>query len=168
MGSLGVDFLGFNVRRYHDGKLLIKPSMQAVRRLRERLAAEMRTLRGSNAAAVSTTACTVPRSRHRQRRRPTPPGHSRHSAADTPRNVAAAAAPDAHERSTTLARDRTRPAQRWSSRPRANQPIPSNRARRPRPMIDPSCGNWNRRPGTACAHNAHRTHGCVTRASNGR
>jgi RNA-directed DNA polymerase len=38
----GFDFLGFNVRRYRT-KLLIKPSKAAVRRLRERLAAEMHT-----------------------------------------------------------------------------------------------------------------------------
>ena len=50
----GFDFLGFNVRRYRR-KLLIKPSKAAIRRLRERLAAEMRTLRGSNAVAVITT-----------------------------------------------------------------------------------------------------------------
>src|SRR5689334_20802877 len=49
--SEGFDFLGFNVRRYNR-KLLIKPSEAAVRRLRERLASEMRILRGSNAAAV--------------------------------------------------------------------------------------------------------------------
>jgi RNA-directed DNA polymerase len=49
--SEGFDFLGFNVRRY-DRKLLIKPSKAAIRRLRERLASEMRALRGSNAAAV--------------------------------------------------------------------------------------------------------------------
>jgi len=49
--SEGFDTLGFNVRRYHR-KLLIKPSKAAVRRLRERLAAEMRTLRGGNAMAV--------------------------------------------------------------------------------------------------------------------
>ena len=48
----GFDFLGFNVRRYRNGKLLIKPGTAAVRRLRSRLAAEMRALRGSNAAAV--------------------------------------------------------------------------------------------------------------------
>src|SRR5690242_1499970 len=48
----GFDFLGFNVRRYRNGKLLIKPSDAAVRRLRARLADEMRALRGSNAAAV--------------------------------------------------------------------------------------------------------------------
>jgi RNA-directed DNA polymerase len=50
--SQGFDFLGFNLRSYPNGKLLIKPSNKAVRRLRERLAAEMRSLRGSNAMAV--------------------------------------------------------------------------------------------------------------------
>lgn len=47
----GFDFLGFNVRRY-DGKLLIKPSKAAVRRIRQRLRAEMLALRGANAQAV--------------------------------------------------------------------------------------------------------------------
>jgi RNA-directed DNA polymerase len=47
----GFDFLGFNVRRYH-GKLLIKPSKAAIRRVPERLRTEMRSLRGANAAAV--------------------------------------------------------------------------------------------------------------------
>jgi RNA-directed DNA polymerase len=47
----GLDYLGFNVRRY-GGKLLIKPSKQAVRRVRGRLSTEMRSLRGANAAAV--------------------------------------------------------------------------------------------------------------------
>ena len=47
----GFDFLGFNVRRYNR-KLLIKPGKAAVRRLRKRLAAEMRRLRGSNVMAV--------------------------------------------------------------------------------------------------------------------
>jgi len=47
----GFDFLGFNVRRYH-GKLLIKPSEAAVKRIRSRLSVEMRSLRGSNAKAV--------------------------------------------------------------------------------------------------------------------
>jgi RNA-directed DNA polymerase len=47
----GFDFLGFNVRRYR-GKLLIKPSTAAQRRIRERLRTEMRSLRGSNARAV--------------------------------------------------------------------------------------------------------------------
>lgn len=45
------DFLGFNVRRYQH-KLLIKPSKAAVQRHRERLAAEVRALRGANASAV--------------------------------------------------------------------------------------------------------------------
>jgi len=49
--SQGFDFLGFNVRRYRY-KLLAKPSRKAVARLRARLAAEMRVLRGSNALAV--------------------------------------------------------------------------------------------------------------------
>jgi RNA-directed DNA polymerase len=47
----GVDFLGFNIRRYR-GKLLIKPSKAAVQRLRERLATEMRAVRGHNAQMV--------------------------------------------------------------------------------------------------------------------
>jgi RNA-directed DNA polymerase len=47
----GFDFLGFNVRRYH-GKLLIKPSTAAIRRIRERLRTEIKTLRGSNVGAV--------------------------------------------------------------------------------------------------------------------
>ena len=51
----GFDFLGFNVRRYPNGKLLIKPSKAAVRRIRTRLATEMRALRGSNVVAVLTT-----------------------------------------------------------------------------------------------------------------
>ncbi len=51
----GFNFLGFNVRRYvgrQGGKLLIKPSQESVKRLRDRLAAEVRSLHGSNAAAV--------------------------------------------------------------------------------------------------------------------
>jgi len=47
----GLDFLGFNVRRY-SGKLLIKPSKAAIRRIRQKLRAEMRSLRGANAAGV--------------------------------------------------------------------------------------------------------------------
>ena len=47
----GFDFLGFNARRYR-GKLLIKPSKAAIRRIRARLKNEMRSLRGSNAQAV--------------------------------------------------------------------------------------------------------------------
>jgi RNA-directed DNA polymerase len=47
----GFDFLGFTVRR-QSGKLLIKPSKAALRRVRERLRTEMRALRGANADAV--------------------------------------------------------------------------------------------------------------------
>ena len=47
----GFDFLGFSARRYH-GKLLIKPSKAAVKRIRERLRVELRSLRGFNAGAV--------------------------------------------------------------------------------------------------------------------
>ena len=47
----GFDFLGFNVRRYR-GKLLIKPSTAAVKRIRQRLATEVRSLQGTNAATV--------------------------------------------------------------------------------------------------------------------
>jgi RNA-directed DNA polymerase len=47
----GFDFLGFNVRRYGT-KPLIRPSKAAVRRIRERLRAELRSLRGHNAGAV--------------------------------------------------------------------------------------------------------------------
>jgi RNA-directed DNA polymerase len=48
----GFDFLGFHIRRYRNGKLLIKPSKAAVQRFRARLTAEMRALRGANAQAV--------------------------------------------------------------------------------------------------------------------
>lgn len=47
----GFDFLGFTVRR-QSGKLLIKPSKGALRRIRERLRTEMHALRGANALAV--------------------------------------------------------------------------------------------------------------------
>jgi RNA-directed DNA polymerase len=49
--SEGFDFLGVNARRYR-GKLLIKPSKAAVKRIRERLRTELRSLRGANAQAV--------------------------------------------------------------------------------------------------------------------
>jgi RNA-directed DNA polymerase len=48
----GFDFLGFNFRRYPNGKLLIKPSAMAIKRFRARLAREFRALRGANIAAV--------------------------------------------------------------------------------------------------------------------
>jgi RNA-directed DNA polymerase len=47
----GVDFLGFEIRRYR-GKLLTKPSKDALRQIRRRLAAEVKALRGANADAV--------------------------------------------------------------------------------------------------------------------
>jgi len=47
----GFDFLGFTVRR-QSGKLLIKPSKAAIRRIRGRLRTEMRSLRGANVAMV--------------------------------------------------------------------------------------------------------------------
>jgi RNA-directed DNA polymerase len=50
----GFDFLGFTVRRY-QGKLIIKPSKAAITRVAQRLAAEMRALRGANAAMVLAT-----------------------------------------------------------------------------------------------------------------
>jgi RNA-directed DNA polymerase len=48
----GCDFLGFNIRRYHGKLPLIKPSNDAVRRIRSRLRTEMRALRGGNGASV--------------------------------------------------------------------------------------------------------------------
>ena len=50
--SEGFDFLGFNLRRYPNGKLLIKPGAMAIKRFRSRLAKEFRALRGANVAAV--------------------------------------------------------------------------------------------------------------------
>ena len=47
----GFDFLSFTVRR-HAGKLITRPSKAAVKRVKHRLAVEMRALRGGNAAAV--------------------------------------------------------------------------------------------------------------------
>jgi RNA-directed DNA polymerase len=52
----GFSFLGFDIRRHVDrhgsGKLLITPGKEQVKRLRNRLTAEVRALRGANAAAV--------------------------------------------------------------------------------------------------------------------
>jgi len=47
----GVDFPGFEIRRYR-GKLLTKPSKDALRRIRKRLSEEVTALRGANADAV--------------------------------------------------------------------------------------------------------------------
>jgi RNA-directed DNA polymerase len=55
----GFDFLGFNLRRYPNGKLLIKPSAKAIKRFRDRLAKEFHALRGSNVAAVLATITPV-------------------------------------------------------------------------------------------------------------
>ncbi|MCA1675348.1 MAG: group II intron reverse transcriptase/maturase, partial [Actinobacteria bacterium] len=52
LDDTGCDFLGFHLRR-HRGKLLTKPSKAALRRIRKRLATEVRALRGNNATAVS-------------------------------------------------------------------------------------------------------------------
>jgi RNA-directed DNA polymerase len=51
----GVDFLGFNIRRYPNGKLLTKPSSDALRRIRKRLSTEAKALRGANVEAVIGT-----------------------------------------------------------------------------------------------------------------
>ncbi|MEV4009847.1 group II intron reverse transcriptase/maturase [Nonomuraea angiospora] len=48
----GFEFLGVLIRRYPNGKTLTTPSPSAVRRLKLRLAAETRSLRGSNTQAV--------------------------------------------------------------------------------------------------------------------
>ena len=59
--EFGYDFLGFNIRRYRNGKLLIKPSKAAVRRVKRNLATEMRRLRGQNASAVLAAICPITR-----------------------------------------------------------------------------------------------------------
>lgn len=53
--SVSVPARRFNVRRYPNGKLLIKPSEGAVKRVRNRLAAELKALHGANAQAVIIT-----------------------------------------------------------------------------------------------------------------
>jgi RNA-directed DNA polymerase len=55
----GFDFLGWTIRRYRNGKLLIKPSGKAVGKHRDQLAEKMRQLRGSNAMAVIATLSPV-------------------------------------------------------------------------------------------------------------
>ena len=50
--SEGFDFLGFTIRRYPNGKLLTKPSKDALRQIRKRLSAEVKALRGANADAL--------------------------------------------------------------------------------------------------------------------
>ncbi|MEU0519879.1 group II intron reverse transcriptase/maturase [Streptosporangium sp. NPDC006007] len=48
----GFDFLGFNIRRSSERKIVIRPSNDAVRRIRERLRTEVKALYGANTAAV--------------------------------------------------------------------------------------------------------------------
>ena len=48
----GFDFLGFHARRYRNGKLIIKPSTAAIRRIKDKLRQLIRSLRGCNAAEV--------------------------------------------------------------------------------------------------------------------
>src|SRR5258705_14002704 len=48
----GCDFLGFGIRRYRNGKLIIKPSHAAIKRIRKRLAEEIRALLCANDSAV--------------------------------------------------------------------------------------------------------------------
>lgn len=50
--SDGFDFLGFHIRRYPNGKLLIKPSTAAIRRIRERLRQTFHQMRGAPTAAL--------------------------------------------------------------------------------------------------------------------
>jgi RNA-directed DNA polymerase len=57
----GYDFLGFNVRRYRNGKLLIKPSKAAVKRVKHKLAEQIRRLRGQNVSAVLAAICPITR-----------------------------------------------------------------------------------------------------------
>ncbi|MCT2593129.1 group II intron reverse transcriptase/maturase [Streptomyces sp. N2-109] len=54
----GCDFLGFNIRRY-GGKLLIKPSTEALMRIRRRLRAEVHARYGGSAASVVATLAPV-------------------------------------------------------------------------------------------------------------
>ncbi len=57
----GCDFLGFNIRRYHGKLPLIKPSKDAVRRIRHRLRTETRALLGGNAGGVMRTLTPIMR-----------------------------------------------------------------------------------------------------------
>jgi RNA-directed DNA polymerase len=50
--SDGFDFLGFHIRRYPNGKLLIKPSTAAIRRIRERLRRTFHQMRGASTSAL--------------------------------------------------------------------------------------------------------------------
>src|SRR5439155_12469479 len=70
----GFDFLGFTVRR-HAGKLITRPSKAAIKRVKRRLAVEIRALRGANAPAVLATINPIVRgwaNHYGVRRRPGP------------------------------------------------------------------------------------------------
>ncbi len=56
----GCDFLGFTIRRFH-GKLLIKPSTQAITRLRAKLRDTVRACYGANAATLIKTLVPIVR-----------------------------------------------------------------------------------------------------------
>jgi RNA-directed DNA polymerase len=51
----GFDFLGFHIRRYPNGKLLIKPSKAAMNRIRKRLREVFRAMRGATTLALIRT-----------------------------------------------------------------------------------------------------------------
>jgi len=51
----GFDFLGFTIRRYSNGKLLTTPSRAAIRRIKGRLRADIRSLCSAKTAAVPHT-----------------------------------------------------------------------------------------------------------------
>ena len=53
--SRGFDFLGFNIRRYPNGKLLIKPSTAAITRIRRRLREVFRRMRGASTPELIQT-----------------------------------------------------------------------------------------------------------------
>lgn len=57
----GYTFLGVTIRRYRNGKLLIKPSATAVKRIKHHLAERLRTLRGQNVGAVLAEICPITR-----------------------------------------------------------------------------------------------------------
>src|SRR5215472_12426862 len=59
--SEGFGFLGVSLRRYPNGKLLIKPGEAAVKRFWKRLAKEFRALRGANVEAVLATIVPITR-----------------------------------------------------------------------------------------------------------
>ncbi|AUA14145.1 group II intron reverse transcriptase/maturase [Streptomyces sp. SID8382] len=57
----GFDFLGFNIRRSSERKIVLRPSKDAVGRIRERLRTEVKALNGANAAAVLRTLTPIVR-----------------------------------------------------------------------------------------------------------